>query len=541
MLRSACANAQADLGFCCPHISEDRFSQLAAPTIFSFDRCPETCICYGLAMDCNNVPLNRSVSLTITPSVRWLDVSRNPTAFRSIHVHEDYISNLIHFNASHCKIVKLNFGLLKPLRNLHTLDIRYNNLITVESNTFVSQSRLRILLLEGNFDWLTFEPEAFLGLSALRHIQLSDLMIERFQKRAFRSLQLEVLELSRNAIRFIDENVFEMLQVNKLYLTHSSIESFSKAMFKGIESVSTIVTDSYQFCCIRPDILSEENCHPQKDEFSSCEDLIRSETLRTVIWIIGLLSLLGNGLALMYRVTYDRERLKLAYGIFVSNLCVSDFLIGAYMIIIASADVHFRGGYIFSSESWKQGRLCNFAGILSAFSNKASVLIMCLITMDRIRVIRYPFGRIRTKPRTAFIGVSLVWVTSAIIAAIPIMYTGEYYPNSGVCLSVPLTRDKPPGWAYFIALFIVLYCITFVLIVLGQMLVYRKTKQIGTMVASMRTQRTNELRVARNILWLVTTDCLCWLPVCIVGRPFTVIIVLFKNVFSSYFPAGAGC
>ena len=432
------------------------------------------------------------------------------------------VYNLIYLNASHCRIASLSFGLLKLLRNLNTLDVRYNNLEILESNTFLGLSRLRTLFLEGNFEWLTLEPGAFVGLSSMGRLKLSDLVIERIHTGAFRYLQLEVLELSNNIIRLVDDNVFETLHVNKLYLNYTSIESFSTDMFNQIDSVDTIVTDAYKFCCVKPEFVSEENCYPQKDEFSSCADLMRNEALRTLIWIIGLLALLGNGLSLMYRFTYDRKRLKLGYGIFVSNLSVADFLMGVYMIIIASADVHFRGIYIFSSDSWKYSIWCNLAGVLSTLSNEASVLFICLITVDRLLVIKYPFGQIRITQIAAWIFISVVWVISLFFAAFPFMYTsyfkGAFYSKSGVCLALPLTRDRPPGWAYSVALFIGFNFMTFLLIAFGQFLIYREINASGSMVAASRTKRTNDLRVARNLLLVVATDFMCWFPVGIIGK-----------------------
>jgi hypothetical protein len=68
---------------------------------------------------------------------------------------------------------------------------------------------------------------------------------------------------------------------------------------------------------------------------------MRNTTLQGLMWTIGLLALTGNVLSVVYRLIYDRKKLKLGYGIFVTNLAISDLLMGIYMLIIATADKLF--------------------------------------------------------------------------------------------------------------------------------------------------------------------------------------------------------
>ena len=438
-----------------------------------------------------------------------------------LSLNEQNLQHLVHLNVSNCQISNITDSLLKFMKNLLVLDIRYNNLKIVYSGTFVNQERLRILHLAGNFEILTLEPAAFKGLNSLSEMKLSHLRLGRISRAAFASLQLKTLELSENIIYFMENNAFETLVVENIYLNGSDILSFSHDMFKGIESVDTIASDAFKFCCVRPDFLDEENCYPHKDEFSSCADLMRNEVLRALIWVIGVFALIGNCASLLYRFIYDRKRLKLGYGIFVSNLAVSDFLMGVYLFIIASADVSLRGEYIFNSDSWKNSAWCHLAGVLSALSSEASVLFMCLITLDRILVTKFPFGQIRITPKVAGALVSAVWLIASLISLLPILHTSyfkdEFYSKSGVCLALPLTRDKPPGWAYSVGLFIGFNSVTFLLIAFGQILIYREINASKMKMKNRHSSRTNDLRVARNLLLVVSTDFLCWFPIGILG------------------------
>ena len=408
------------------------------------------------------------------------------------------------------------------MQNLKVLDISFNSIMVIESNTFTSQKMMKTLVLHDNNELLTFQPEAFSGLKAMSEFTLSRLQIERVSRAAFYSLQLTTLDLTQNTISFLENNAFESLMVDHLYLNGSIIKSFSEELFTGLESVKIINSDAYKFCCIRPSYVPEENCYPYKDEFSSCDDLMRNEVLRSLIWIIGLFALLGNALSLVYRIIFDRARMKLGYGIFVSNLAISDFLMGVYLIIIAGADMSLRGEYIFNDESWRASGWCQFAGVISALSSEASVLFMCLITLDRILVIKYPFGQVRISQKPATIFALLVWIIGTIISVIPLVFTsyfkGEFYSKSGVCLALPLTRDRPAGWMYSISIFIGFNSVTFILIAIGQWMIYNEINSSKKLVGGKRSKRSNDLRVARNLLLVVTTDFLCWFPIGILGK-----------------------
>ena len=407
------------------------------------------------------------------------------------------------------------------MKNLIVLDISFNNLKTIGPYTFLNQTRLQELVLRGNFEMLILETGAFTGLVSMSELRFHDMNIKLLSRSTFSELRLQTLDLSNNVLHDLENNAFESLEVDKLFLNESDIGAFTIDLFKGIKYVNSIVSDKYKFCCIRPEFLAEVNCYPHKDEFSSCADLMRNEFLRTLIWIMSLLALLGNSCSIGYRFIYDRKRLSLGYGIFVSNLAVSDFLMGVYLIIIASADQHFRGNYFLHSDTWTGSTWCQFAGVIASISSETSVMLMCLITFDRILVIKFPFGQFRITPKIAGLLVSFVWLIALVIAILPISYyryfKGAFYSKTGVCLALPLTRDKPPGWEYSIVFFIGFNSITFLLVACGQYLIYREINKSKKSTGASRYNRDNDLKVARNLLMVVTTDFLCWFPVGILG------------------------
>ena len=490
-----------------------------------FFSCPEMCRCDGRIVDCagghadhtNSGSSFDMESVILSQATMAIDLNSNVQLFHALNLDQRKLHFVRNLNISRCEIVNISSSFFEDMRNLVSLDISYNNLTELRTHMFKNQNRLKELRMVGNFEIFSIESEAFFGLSSLHNLALSGLQISTLHKNAFSLISFETLDLTSNNIDTIEDQVFEQLEVGCLLLNNTKIHGFTEDMFKGLDTVSFLYTDAYVFCCIKPSGLPEENCFPEKDEFSSCADLMRNEALRVMVWLIGLFALAGNILSLIYRFIYEREKMKLGFGIFVTNLAISDFLMGVYLIIIAGADASLRGVYIFSDLSWRSSFWCNLAGILAFVSSESSTFFAALITVDRFIVMKYPFGQVRLTPLKSNALSIAAWAISLLIAILPLMFTG-YYSKSSVCLALPLTRDRPPGWLYSVFVFIVLNFVIFVLIAIGQWLIYREVQKSKKSMAGKQGKRKQDSAISRNLLLVITTNFLCWFPICVLGR-----------------------
>ena len=450
-----------------------------------------------------------------------LDINGNNAVFQYISLDSRY-DYLVHLNISSCGIQNISASTFALMKNLKILDLSWNYLAILSSRLFASQKKLKTLRLSNNMALLTIETEAFTGLDNIHFLNLNYLNIKRISQNAFSSLHLEYLDLSRNEIQNLDGNAFATLSAAKILLNKTTITKFSKDMFKGTEFVDLLVTDHYKFCCIKPYFLSEDKCLPRGNEISSCADLLKSEAIRPIAWAAALTAIVSNILAFIYRMI-DRERLKLGYGIFVSNLAVSDFLMGVYLIIITGVDLHHRGNYIMNDSVWRNSWLCNLAGILATLSSETSVFFVCFITLDRLLVVKYPFGEWRMTERWSWVLSLVAWLIGLFVSIFPILFEpyfkGEFYSRSSVCLALPLTRYKPAGWLYSVCIFIGFNFLIFVLIAFGQWSIFREVTATSKKVTSKgKAGRKKELRVARNLLLVALIDFLCWFPVGLLGK-----------------------
>ena len=210
---------------------------------------------------------------------------------------------------------------------------------------------------------------------------------------------------------------------------------------------------------------SSTGCFAPVDQFSSCHDLLKDYALRVFMWILGLSALLGNlfviGVRVFKKLTVETNLIQ---SRLITHLAVSDLLMGWYMIIIASADAYYRGDYALHADTWRAGAMCRFAGFLSAFSSEVSVFIIMLISIDRVIYIvfcHHPAWKITSK--ISKILLTVIWVFAFFISIIPAMSNtiGEFYSRSSVCLGLPLTTDRSPGWGYSVSIFLALNLVCF--------------------------------------------------------------------------------
>lgn len=159
-------------------------------------------------------------------------------------------------------------------------------------------------------------------------------------------------------------------------------------------------------------------------------------------------------------------------------------------------------------------------------------MFLCLITLDRIIVVKFPFGNVKITSKKATVSAVFAWIFSFFTALFPVSYRdyfkNEFYSKSGVCIALPLTRDRPPGWAYSLAVFVCLNFITFILVALGQLAIFLEMNKHGGIATSAASTRKRDLKVARNLLLVVASDFLCWFPIGVMG----IVIRLLESQFS---------
>ena len=107
------------------------------------------------------------------------------------------------------------------------------------------------------------------------------------------------------------------------------------------------------------------------------------------MWLIALNAICGNTFVLVWKQIQATKHT--VQDLLLSNLAISDLVMGIYMLIIACADVYFGNEFPMHSERWRSGKTCRIAGAMSILSSEASVLFVTIISIDRFIGVRFPF------------------------------------------------------------------------------------------------------------------------------------------------------
>ncbi|XP_022094258.1 relaxin receptor 1-like isoform X2 [Acanthaster planci] len=432
-----------------------------------------------------------------------------------------------------------------PLRSLDRLNLMDNEIDTIEYGAFRGLRNLKHLFLSrNNITELipgVFEP--LIQLKAL-HLDLNNLVFLR--NGTFSGLsELEYLDLSENPIIAIEKGAFAGLSaaMNELYMVQmkTDIADLERGMFDGLESLYSFSADDHRLCCL---LSASTECHTPPSPFATCEGLLRQTVLRAFIWILGLSAVVGNVFVIFWRHRQRHTEPHNRVQIFlILNLAVADLLMGIYMVMIGSADLHFGQDYFLHAVYWRSAPLCKLAGVISVASSEASMFIITVISVDRFLCIAFPFGNFRLRVRSARVTVVITWALSGFLSLLPNViekYVPGFYGLSDVCVGLPLATksdykaswletdnltfafvfdemdEKTPASYYAIFMFIVVSLICFVIILVCYVAIFVSVKR-SSKGATRRRDRDEEIKMAVKMALIVGTDFACWMPIIIMG------------------------
>ncbi|XP_022785551.1 G-protein coupled receptor GRL101-like [Stylophora pistillata] len=344
-----------------------------------------------------------------------------------------------------------------------------------------------------------------------------------------------------NKIRTVSNEQFKDIapSIRFLYLHYNEMRELPAGFFSNMEKLTTATVDTNLMCCH----LKKEDADcdfAYVDSFASCETMFRNRAPRICLWVVGIMSLLGAVFVIVWRLVFKETKKKnKIQSIMLIHLAGSDGLMGVYLIIIGVMDAIWAGQYFLHDYNWRSSLSCQITGAIAVLSSEVSVMTICLLSADRVKNILFPYRGKSLTIKVTHLLCLLIWIVGGIIAFIPtvgIVYFGSrqkghhFYGRSVVCLPLQLSADKPSGWEYSVAMFVGLnFSLVFFVIVAYSMIIYqsctsnRRLAQQGTererkMKAKKRAANLRrEASLAKRVFFIVLTDCVCWLPIVVIG------------------------
>ena len=146
-------------------------------------------------------------------------------------------------------------------------------------------------------------------------------------------------------------------------------------------------------------------------------------------------------------------------------------------------------------------------------SSEMSLCNLVLITTDRTLVLA--LDREGFTKRQAKYAMNLTWCLVIILSLLPIVefeYFGqEDYIKHGVCFLFNFTEGKTPGWEYAMVIFIVFNGLCLIWIITGYSFIIVRLYKLPSFDDS------PEGHLARKMILVIVTDCLCWMPPMVLG------------------------
>ncbi|CAH3165139.1 unnamed protein product, partial [Pocillopora meandrina] len=376
--------------------------------------------------------------------------------------------------------------------------------------------------------------EIFSNLTNLKTLYLSGNKLRYLPQGIFKGLkQLLIIEIVENEMTQVSvDNFKEIRQLKILYMQYNKMREIPSGFFDVLKDILRVSFDTNLMCCHLHK--QDADCaFTYNDDFANCESMFKNSAPRKSIWAIGIFSLVGAVFVITWRVIFKEK--NVVQSIMLLHLAVSDGLMAIYLISLGTKDLLWRGEYYLHDFQWRSGLSCQIIGAISLLSSEVSVMMMTLISADRLKNIVFPYQGTTLKPKATHILCIIIWAIGFLMAFLPmfgIQYFEDpfryhsYYGRSVVCLPLQLTSDKPAGWEYSVAIFLALNFAFFLFITGAYLMILVKSYLSSRRLARQGTEREIQARranfrretaLARRVFFIILSDCVCWMPVIVIG------------------------
>ena len=169
--------------------------------------------------------------------------------------------------------------------------------------------------------------------------------------------------------------------------------------------------------------------------FSSDSEMIANLAIKSAFWIIGILVIVGNSYVIISTISIFKTRQALDGNSFqhfiIFNISIADFIMGIYLITIASYDVSFSGFYGELDHEWRSSFKCSVIGSLTVISSETSCFLMAILTGFKLKNITQAVKSLNASMRPWKICIIAVWLFSFFLGIAPMLpHTSLYFVHS---------------------------------------------------------------------------------------------------------------
>ncbi|KAJ3587087.1 hypothetical protein NHX12_013477 [Muraenolepis orangiensis] len=432
---------------------------------------------------------------------------------------------------------------LKGTTSLEILELSHNQIKDLPS--FYDCSALQEIGLQHN-QIRRIDSSTFQQLVSLRALDLSWNIIEQIHPDAFASLHsLLKLDLTENRLSSIPVGGLVGLTHLKLRGNTDLYEAFSPEVIEmpyayqccvygpcdGYKSASTPQWDAEhstadedlhkRTVALYPDdpdleefqleieeskLQTSVQCTPIPGPFRPCDSLLGSWLVRVGLWLISLVSILGNLLLLLSLLGSTGYLSPLRFT--VACMGASNLLTGVCACTLALVDALTFGEFGRHGARWEGGPGCQATGWLWVFSSQASVLLLTLAAVQcgvSVTCVR-AYGKSPSLGSVRACALSCIALALA-LASLPLAGVGEY-GSSPFCLPSPLPpASSQPHSSIGFPLALIMMNTLCLLIVTGSYI------RLYWELLRGECEGLWDCAMIKHVAWLIFTNGLLYVPV----------------------------
>ncbi|KAH9490748.1 hypothetical protein Btru_051139 [Bulinus truncatus] len=402
---------------------------------------------------------------------------------------------------------------------LYLVDLSYNNIKKITENGMFSKLiNLQMINISHNMFLETIDPGGIVAKKII-YLDLSQTMISFLPNSLLKNSTISQLFLQHTKVHSLDWLPMAF-KLNILNLKNTPLYYYSiqNEYFKNATIKVHLLVDHFALCCplITGQGIPSHVCQSPYEPVSSCKQLINDFTKKILLWIMGIISIVGNVIVFIY----SRANLYSYSGICTANLAISDFLMGIYLIVIVSVDVFYQGTYALFERYWRHSALCKLSGFLSTLSSEASIFFVFLLNLDQCStMISSSFKKNCKNLCILPVSITSAWAYGLFISLLPLIFSDwTIYSANGMCRRLPLVGDRDSGWMYAVTTLAILK-FAFVIFLAFSLVALYKFIKCGNKTSVCTSYRRGEidLRAARQLFFITLTHFLCWFPISVLG------------------------
>jgi len=342
---------------------------------------------------------------------------------------------------------------------------------------------------------------------------LQDLVIHELFECSFCGLdRLKHLNITNNDIEIIKGRTFKGLNaLENLLLMGNDIVSMHEDSMRELSSLKLMSVDKKRWCCFSPNQAMCVHSHNDMQLLSSCEHLVASYTLRTLIWLVVIFIFSSNVYVICFWSFRWRNAGKISnHNLSVVSLALSDILIAMYLGIIGSASLYYEGIFIKVEEDWKSSILCEMASMLSLLSLEMSVFSLFMSSVEKLHVFLHPFQPTPFSSKTIVKLFLLVWILFSSLSSC-LTFIILPVPNS-LCLPYHFHITDDGRESKFIVISILILGLVFLIGILFMNVATITILKQSQKAAGRRTSSKDKVALIRTIL-ASSSNFLSWVVV----------------------------